>query len=289
MKFYLIVPFFLILTLTLIIRVEGINDQGAEQTVRIQMSNPADNPSDSFSSTNDLTAKNNFLDCQLSNGASAALIKNLSNNAILFEFNGSHRWPIASLTKLATSLIAFENIPADEEIELRDGKNIQLFKVRDLIKAMLIISSNEAAGALAEHLGENNFVGLMNKKAGELGMTETAFFNSSGLSLLNQSTASDLAKLTAYLYFNYPELFKISRWKETKILELKTNTTKELSNINLFARRMDFLGGKSGYLENAGRNLISLFNKDNQTILIIVLGAKDAHAETEALLSCLEK
>ena len=89
-----------------------------------------------------------------------------------------------------------------------------------------------------------------------------------------------------YIRANHREIFEISRQKETVITELKSGKTKKLISINFFAGKPDFLGGKTGFLEASGRNLISLFNKNGKSILIIILGADNAFKETENLLKC---
>lgn len=236
--------------------------------------------------------------CAISQKTKSALVKNLNTNKTLFDFNASKRWSIASLTKLMTTVVVLEKIGKDKEIifsekaiatagEAGNFKINDVFKTEDLIEAMLLVSSNDAATVLAEVIDEKEFVKIMNEKAEELKMTDTIFLNNSGLSFLNQSTADDLVKLTDYIRSQYPEILEISRLKETVIYEIKTNKPKKLTNVNKFASNADFLGGKSGYLESAGRNLISLFGKNNQPIIVVILGAEDAYKETENLLNCI--
>ncbi|MEK7657912.1 MAG: serine hydrolase [Patescibacteria group bacterium] len=230
-----------------------------------------------------------FLNCGVSDEVKAVLVKYLNQDAALFELNSNNRWSIASLTKLMTAVLAIEKIGAEKEINLpagRQGIKEEIYKVSDLIKAMMIISDNNAAEAISDEIGREKFVKLMNQKAKELFMTDTIFLNPSGLSFLNQSTVSDLAKLVNYIRANHREIFEISRQKETVITELKSGKTKKLISINFFAGKPDFLGGKTGFLEASGRNLISLFNKNGKSILIIILGADNAFKETENLLKC---
>ncbi len=225
-----------------------------------------------------------FLNCGVSDGVKSVLIRYLNQDADIFELNSRNRWSIASLTKLMTAVLAIEKIGTEKEIKIKE----EIYKVSDLIRAMMIISDNNAAEDLSEEIGEKEFVKLMNQKAGEIFMADTIFFNSSGLSFLNQSTATDMAKLTDYIRVNHPEIFEISRQKETFITELKSKRNFKLTSINSFAGKPDFLGGKTGYLESSGRNLISIFNKNGKSVLIIVLGADDAFKETENLLECLK-
>ena len=225
----------------------------------------------------------------------AMLMKYLDYNFNVFELNPEKRWPIASLSKLMTALVAIEKIDSDKEIIMTekavssdgtvgDFKAGEIFKIRDLIKAMLVGSSNDAAVAIAEDFGERDFINEMQKKAAELKMFQTAYWESTGLSVVNQSTVNDLAKLVTYIYFNHPEILEISRQKETELTELKSNTSRKLLSINKFAGEPDFIGGKTGYIEEAlGRNLIALFEINGKTVLTITLGADDSFEETARL------
>ena len=233
--------------------------------------------------------------------AKAALAKYLdSDQTTVFEFNSKNHWPIASLTKSMTSIITVEKIGLKKEIKISDGaasaygeaggfRSGEIFKSGDLLKAILLVSSNDAAEALSESFGNEEFVDLMNQKAQELAMAETAFFNSSGFSYLTQSTADDLFKMISYIYSNEPMIFEISRQKETEIFDLRTKKSRSLANINEFAGQPEFLGGKTGYLETSGRNLISVFKISNKPVAIIILGAENAFEEARKILNCLNK
>ena len=118
-------------------------------------------------------------------------------------------------------------------------------------------------------------------------MSNTIYFNPSGLSFLNQSTPNDLAKLANYIYNDRRKIFDITKQKEMPIKEISFQKTRNLANINQLSGRNDFIGGKTGYLDESGRNLISLFNINNQPILTIILGAEDAYKETEKMLTCI--
>ena len=226
-----------------------------------------------------------------------ALIKYIDYNFNLFAFNSQKRWPIASVSKLMTSVITLEKIGDEKEITISAAavstegttggfKAGEIFKAEDLIKAMMVVSSNDAAVALAENYGKENFAGMMNQKAKELGMNDTYYEESTGLSFLNQSTADDLTKLAAYIYNNHPQILEVSRQKQVEITELKSKKSRKLLNINRFAGSPDFIGGKTGYIDESGRNLVAFFSKDNQIILTVVLGAENAFDETKKMLNC---
>ncbi len=268
----------------------------------------------SFLSGNIENNETSYKQCYLKIEAKAGLIKYLSHNRNIFELNPDKHWSIASISKLMAAIVAFEQIGASREIKI-DAKSVategisgefkegDFFSSLDLIKAMLLVSSNDAATALAGTIGEETFMKLMNQKAQELKMSDTIYFNPSGLSFLNQSTPNDLAKLANYIYNDRQKVFDITKQKEITIKELGFQKTRNLANINQLSGRNDFiggppnqgearlkiefLGGKTGYLDESGRNLISLFNINNQPILTVILGAEDAYKETEKMLTCI--
>lgn len=219
---------------------------------------------------------------------SAALAQEIGKQFPLFEFNTSQYWPIASITKLMTAIVAYERIGEDTVITLsqtaidKDGTagNLEVgdeYSVWRLVELMMIASSNDAAQAIAEHYGEEAFVEAMRAKARELGMRDTYFVESTGLSTANQSTVADVRKLTTYVYDRYPVILKFST-KESII-----RNGQKVKNINLFAGDRDFIGGKTGFLEESQGNLVSLFTFKNRTFLIVVFGATDRFTETEKI------
>lgn len=231
---------------------------------------------------------------QVAISSKVILIKYLDYPSNIFAMNPEKRWPIASLTKLMTSLIAIEKIDLNREVVISekainsDGvsgnfKADEVFKAGDLVKAMLVASSNDAAMAISEILGEKNFIDEMQRKATELQMFQTTYLEPTGLSFINQSTANDMVKLITYINKKHPEVFEISRQKEIEILELKSIKSRKILTINKFAGQPDFIGGKTGYIEEAGRNLIALFNINGKTVLTITFGADDSFSETEKL------
>lgn len=277
---------------------------GAEYFQTNSISNNLNNASTSLEDMVKISTdknKDNFnyqnLNCSNLITAKAALLKNLNKNAnVIYKLNNNNRWPIASITKLMTAAIALENIDKNKEIivsekavltygESGDLKAGYKLKMNDLLQTMLVVSSNDAAVAIAESFGQKDFIMLMNKKAGELNMNQTFFVDSTGLSFLNQSTADDLAKLADYIYANHEDIFDITKKKSAKISVLGEKAI-FLTNINKFSGQSNFLGGKTGFIDEAGRNLISLFKKDSDIVLSIILGANDAFEETGKLINC---
>ena len=232
----------------------------------------------------------------------AALVKELGASKPLFVYHPTARWPLASVSKLMTAVVALDDLgPAtiltvsqsavDTEGVAGGLKAGEKYSVIDLVRALLTVSSNDAAMVLAEaydakHLDKEAyerainktalFTAAMQQKARDLGMSETYYGDPSGLSVVNQSIITDLEALTNHIVVSHPELLEITRKKENKVLERRTMTWHILPNINQLAGQADFLGGKTGETEEAGGNLLSLFKYNGKQYLIIVLGTESA-------------
>lgn len=227
----------------------------------------------------------------------SVLVQDLSSGKVIFQFASGKRWPLASLTKLMTALLASELMPSNKEITLAQEAILtegasgnfspgEEFTLSDLIKAMLLVSSNDASRAIALDYGEERFVKIMNDKAKDLGMADTEFIDPSGLSLRNKGTSEDLKKLVNFIWKNEPAIFAVTRVAAGEIVDVKTGERRELKNINLFAGRAEFLGGKTGTMPSVGGNLVSIFDISGPKA-IIVLGAVDKFAETEKIIEAL--
>ncbi len=230
--------------------------------------------------------------------ASAFLVREIGSEEAIGGYQAEYRWPIASVTKLMTAVVALEKIGADQEVIISqaaidtegDSGSFTLgevFTVSDLIKAMMTVSSNDAAAALADFIGTPRFFDLMQEKAYELGMTDTSFIDATGLSYLNQSTAEDVATLVDYVYKTYPVIFEVSRKASNTITE-RGGYSRSLKNINVFAGTTGFEGGKTGFTDESKGNLVSLFSYQGKTYILIVFGTEDRFAETRKLLSWMK-
>jgi len=224
----------------------------------------------------------------------------MNSNEPLYAFRSQKQWPIASVTKLMTTLATrkliaeMETITMDEEAiaahgEAGDFKTGEKFKVSDLVQAMLLVSSNDAAKALADHYGEEEFVAEMNRLAVDIGMTNTIFVDATGLSARNLSTSNDLSRLVRFIWSEDPGIFAITRLPYANIIDIDGGRSRKLNNINFFAGRSNFLGGKTGQIPDSNGNLVSIFNLPDKSspVIIIVLGAEDRFKETEKILNKL--
>lgn len=218
----------------------------------------------------------------------------------LYSFRLDKQWPIASLTKLMTALVAKRLVAKEETVtmtkeaaasfgEAGNFKEGEKFRAGDLIQAMLVASSNDAAKALADHYGEEALVAEMNRLAAAISMTNTSFVDATGLSSQNLSTPDDLAKLVRFIWHEDPGIFNITRIPHINIVDINGNESRKLNNTNVFVSRNDFLGGKTGQLPDSNGNLISIFKLPDQSspVVIIILGAEDRFEETKKILNKL--
>lgn len=230
--------------------------------------------------------------------APSYLAVNLSNDSVVLEKNSNRPYPIASITKLMTAVIALENIDGKRTITLTKemleplGYSPALFlglkvSAENLLKASLIQSTNDASEALAYSLGKEKFLTFMNQKAKELKMTNTVFYNVHGLNSANRSTAQDLAKLLLYIYKNHPEILSITRDNNFWLPD-STGRLLKFQNVNNFYHFSSFIGGKTGYLPEAKQTLASMFNVNEEPVAIIVLYSANRQADTFTILRKLK-
>lgn len=230
--------------------------------------------------------------------AAVILVQDLGSGAVLLERAALQRWPIASLTKLMSAHVIAEAWAADRAVTITSEAIVaegnagefapgETFAARDLISAMLVASSNDAAEALAHAYGRQALIDAMQVQAAELGMSDTSFFDPTGLSVLNQSTARDLALLASHLAASHPDLFAMTAAPAASIRELGSGRERVLRNTIRFAGKPEFRGGKTGFTDESGGNLLSLVAANGRTLLIIVLGSEDRFGDTEKLYGAL--
>jgi len=230
--------------------------------------------------------------------AEGGLVADLISGEVYFALNSSRRWPAASLTKLMTAALTMERVPITTPVELKKDafENVgdastaalasgEIYSAYDALQMMMVFSSNESAEALADLEDRTGFVEEMNRKALEWGLTETHFADPTGLSSADQSTAEDLRRLGSKIYTTYPQLFEMTKRPAVRVKELRSGTVKVFSNNNKFVGRPDFLGGKTGYTEEAGGNLLTVFSYAQRPVILVILGAQDRFGETEKMFS----
>ena len=235
-------------------------------------------------------------------GAEAAYLGDISSGKEFYALNAEKHWPLASLTKLMTAAVALEHFSVNDvitiapdafqmsattpdEAALRVGER---YRMKDILAMALLPSSNKAADALAAAVGRTQFVSEMNSQAPAWGMNDTHFEEPTGLSVLNQSTARDLAVLASSIYRTYPQIFALTREPRYTATELQSGRQTDVKSINTFAGQSDFLGGKTGYTDEADGNLLSLFLYRNSPVACIVMGTPDRFGETTKLMHWLK-
>lgn len=219
-------------------------------------------------------------------GVAAAVVADLDTGDDFMTVNADERWPMASISKLMTAVVATDVLQPDERITITPEMTAvdptehilnvgDTYTVEDLLHVMLLPSNNVAASALADFYGQSNFLAAMNAKAQSWGMTSTYYDDPSGLSAANESTADDLLKLAQHIYTEYPQILAITRMPTATVNNLATGKPVTVKSINEFAGDVDFIGGKTGYTDQADGNLLSLFSYENRPIFIVVLGIAD--------------
>ena len=220
------------------------------------------------------------------------LAADLSNNFVFAENNSRDIVPVASITKLITALVASEYINLDKSITIKQSMlattSLPRLKVGekvpaiDLLYPLLLESSNEAAKAFAQTLGERYFVSLMNKKAKALGMLHATFTDPAGSDAGNTASAQDLFQLAKYLRNNRSFVLKLTTGELSRAA-YGAPYFKGLENFNLFASDPKFLGGKIGKTTAAGETMVALFDAtyENKTrpLLIVVLGSDNVERD----------
>ena len=200
--------------------------------------------------------------------APASLTKIMSAYVIAKELQLGH----ANITDtvIISNNAKSSNFPGSSLMQLKENQKVS---VEDLLKGLLISSGNDAAVALAEHLTGHpaNFIQLMNNYAEQLGMSHTYFSNPHGLDSQQQvTTASDMARLTQAMIQEFPDIYAF--FKE------KTFTYKKVKHINrnrlLWDTQLSIDGVKTGYTSQAGYNLISSSEQQNQRLIAVVMGSK---------------
>lgn len=207
---------------------------------------------------------------------------------------------MASTTKIMTTIVILEKADLNEKVTVSakaggtGGSRLGLKRgdktsVRDLLYGLMLRSGNDAAVALAEHVGGSvkGFTELMNEKAIELGLTNTHFVTPHGLDDANHyTTALELAKLTDYAMDN--ETFaKIVGTKSTTIYI--NNQSRQINNTNeLLGVLNGVVGVKTGFTNNAGRCLVTETKRNNMDIITIVLGADTKKDRTKDSVNLIE-
>lgn len=229
----------------------------------------------------------------------SVILMEVTTGTVLAEKNAQEQRSPASITKIMTLLLIFEELEKgtlhleDEVITSAHAKSMggsQVYleegekqTVETMIKCIVVASGNDASVAMAEHIAgsENGFVDKMNQKAKELGMNDTHFEDCCGLtdSDGHYTTAEDVARMSRELITKYPQILKYSSiWMEN-ITHVTAQGTKEfcLTNTNKLIRSLDgCVGLKTGSTSKARFCVSAVAKRENLTLLAVVMGAPDS-------------
>jgi len=234
------------------------------------------------------------LDCK------AAILMEPLTGQILYEKNSDQRLPEASITKVMTVLLAFEALDSGRiswedtatcsahaasmggsQIWLEEGEQMT---VRELLKATMVGSANDASVVLAEHIAgsHESFVALMNQRAVELGLDGTAYKNCTGLDAEGHlTTARDIAVVSAEL-MRHDEVFEFS----TIWMDSLRNGEMQLTNTNKLVRTYNGITGlKTGTTSQAGCCVVATAEREGMPLIAVIMGAPNSKTR----FSCASK
>lgn len=223
--------------------------------------------------------------------ARSALLMDASNNRVLYEENGYQVMAMASTTKIMTCILALESGRLQDEVKISQNaqnmpkvhlgvKKGESYRLEDLLYSLMLESHNDAAVAIAEHLGGSvdGFAYKMNQKAKELGCNQTYFITPNGLDAkengkFHSTTARDLAVIAAYAIQN-TEFLNIIGTRSYSFSELSGRRSFQISNKNRFLDLMEgAIGIKTGFTAEAGYCFVGALKRDGKTFISVVLGA----------------
>lgn len=232
--------------------------------------------------------------------ARAAIIYDRSTKQIIWGKNEMEKRAMASTTKIMTAIVVLENANLDDVVTISKkaagtgGSRLKIraedkITVRDLLYGLMLRSGNDAAVALAEHVGESveGFAGLMNKKAEQIGLKNTHFVTPHGLDDENHyTTAYELAILTDYALEN-STFKKIVNTKSTQI-RINGNPMNIYNTNELLGVLPGVDGIKTGFTNNAGRCLVTSCTRDENQIITVVLGCDTKKQRTSDSTKLIE-
>ena len=213
--------------------------------------------------------------------------------ALLYGLNEHARFAPASLTKIATALVGAERADLSDTVDVRINSGLlaastastvmglepgMRLSLLDLMHGLLLVSGNDAAIAIADHIAGSQaaFVAMMNAKAAQLGLTDTHFANPHGLDEAEHySSAYDMALLGRELLAQ-PELAAVVR---TKRYQPAWDGAELWNGNELLDRYAGAVGVKIGYTEQAGQTMVAAAERDGRRLIVSVLGAWDRYGD----------
>ena len=232
--------------------------------------------------------------------SSSYMVADIETGEVIAYRYPDQMYPIASLSKLMTALVAFETMNFEDIVKVsRDavatygaagglsyGDSMTLWQ---MLHPLLLSSSNDAAEAIAETAGRSHFMGNMNGKAKSIGLNKTYFDDPSGLSEKNISTSRELFNLTKYIYEKHPDILEITREKKFEFDDWTWY------NQSRFRNDKNYIGGKNGFTDYAQHTLISIFelplgeNGALRDVAVVLLNGQKTEKDMRSIVAYLSK
>lgn len=233
-------------------------------------------------------------DAAISVSADSAVLMDAETGQILYSKGTDTAYPPASTTKIMTVLLTLERCNLDDVVKVgkipptAEGSKIYIYegeelKVKDLLYAVLLVSANDCAEALAEHISGSidNFAKEMNKRAEELGCTDANFVNPTGLyNKEHKASARDLALILRELS-KHPEFKQIATTLSYKIQPTnKCNKVRPLSNEDKLIQKFSQFyyegceGGKTGYTIQSQHSYVAVATRNGQKLIVTLVHDK---------------
>ncbi|MFH1192770.1 MAG: serine hydrolase [Candidatus Jorgensenbacteria bacterium] len=233
--------------------------------------------------------------------AYGVLLYSLDDETALWSKNAAGEWPTASVVKLLTAVTVMENMGGNKKVAVSEAalaaggdagglKSGEVYATQDLLKVMLLSSSNGAAAVFAEAGGgTREFVRVMQEKALKINMIQTHVDDPAGLSTSTISSPDDILRLIRYILGNHPQIFTWSRTPQFLVQPLNDPVSRVVQNINPFVGDARFLGGKTGTLRSVGENFAGVLSFHDRRIAVILLGSADRVGDVNLLLDWASK
>jgi D-alanyl-D-alanine carboxypeptidase (penicillin-binding protein 5/6) len=241
--------------------------------------------------------------------ARTGILIDYHSDEILFELDPDAQIYPASMTKIMTSIVAFDllkknKLSLDDKFTISEnawrlsqaGYSSMFIMINDevsvenLLKGIIIASGNDACVALAEGIAgtESNFADMMNEKAGEIGMLSTNFTNSSGINDPdNISTVKDIALMSKYLVSNYPIYYEYFKEKTFTWDRTGGEPIKQGNRNPLLYKNVGVDGVKTGYLAVEKYSLSSSMKKNDRRLIAVVSGFETKNLRSSESLKLL--
>ncbi len=229
--------------------------------------------------------------------ADAYLVADLLTGDVIVGHNKDQVLPIASITKLFSTLVSLEVVNQFQEATVsaealatygESGGLVlgERISTGDLLYPLLLESSNDAAEVLARHFGRSSFIRHLNEKAQAIGLTKTSLVDPSGIGDQNISTASDLFKLFRYIHHGKAYVLSVLKKSSYQAAGHQwVNNSEQLATLG-------YLGGKSGHTNAAGDTFLGGFNvpfgNTSRSVVVVVLGSENRQTDVQTLLSYLK-